>query len=107
MNLPFVLSAIRRSESPEHEVLQLSVSSEAPTHLNSDGKEKLRQGQWLISTIVREINQLQALIVAGQWSDGHLARPPEAGRPNVNPRRECAYGCPRFRSYTKSTRPSR
>jgi hypothetical protein len=59
MNLPFVPSAIRCLDSPEHEVLQLSVSSEAPTHLNSDGKEKLRQDQWLISTILREINQLQ------------------------------------------------
>jgi len=60
MNLPFVLSAIRCFDSPEHEVLQLSVSSEAPTNLNSDEKEKLRPEEWLISTILREISQLQA-----------------------------------------------
>ncbi len=57
MNLPFVLSATRCSDSPEHEVLQLS--SEAPTHLNSDEREKLRRNEWLISTILREINHLQ------------------------------------------------
>src|SRR5208337_4938582 len=43
---------------PELEVLQLSVSSEAPTHSNSDGGEKLRKTEWLISAILREINQL-------------------------------------------------
>jgi hypothetical protein len=45
--------------SPEREVLQLSVSSEVPTHLNSDGGEKLRRDEWLISAILREINQLE------------------------------------------------
>jgi hypothetical protein len=34
------------------------VSSEAPTHLNSDGGEKLRESEWLISAILREINHL-------------------------------------------------
>ncbi len=62
MNLPFVPSAIRACDSPEHEVLQLSVFSEAPTHLNSDEQEKLRQDEWLISTILREINQLQGRV---------------------------------------------
>jgi hypothetical protein len=33
-------------------------SSEAPTHLNSDRGEKLREDKWLISTILREINHL-------------------------------------------------
>ncbi|MFZ0798100.1 MAG: hypothetical protein WCA13_15815 [Terriglobales bacterium] len=60
VNLPFFPSAIRSFESPEHEVLQLSVSSEAPTHLNSDDGEKLREDEWPISTILREINQLEA-----------------------------------------------
>jgi hypothetical protein len=41
------------------EVLQLFVSSEAPTHLNSDRFEKLRKSEWLISTILLEINQLK------------------------------------------------
>jgi hypothetical protein len=59
MNLPFVPSAIRRLDSPEFEVLQLFVSSEAPTHLNSDGEKKLREDEWLISAILREINQLK------------------------------------------------
>jgi hypothetical protein len=50
---------MQRCDSPEHEVLQPSVSSEAPTHLNSDGGEKLRQDEWLISAILREINHLE------------------------------------------------
>jgi hypothetical protein len=50
---------MRRCDSPELEVLQLSVSSEAPTCLNSDGGEKLREDEWLISAILREINQLE------------------------------------------------
>jgi hypothetical protein len=29
-----------------------------PTHLNSDRGEKLREDQWLISAILREINHL-------------------------------------------------
>jgi hypothetical protein len=76
MNLPFVLSAILCFDSPEHEVLQLSVSSEAPTHLNSDGGKKLRQDQWLISTILREINHLQGS------SAGTLSAVPRAGAPS-------------------------
>jgi hypothetical protein len=46
--------AIRQSGK----VLQLFVSSEAPTHLNSDRGEKLREDEWLISAILREINHL-------------------------------------------------
>jgi hypothetical protein len=53
VNLPFVPSAIRCFDSPELEVLQLSVFSEAPTHLNSDRGEKLRGEEWLISAILR------------------------------------------------------
>jgi hypothetical protein len=65
VNLPFFHSAIRGStlRPPEHEVLQLSVSSEAPTLLNSDRGEKLREGQWLISAILREINQLERVLL--------------------------------------------
>jgi len=63
VNLPFFRSAIRSydstCDSPKPEVLQLSVSSEAPTLLNSDGAEKLRQDEWLVSAILREINQLE------------------------------------------------
>jgi hypothetical protein len=29
--------------------------------LNSDGREKLRENEWLISAILREINQLQRM----------------------------------------------
>jgi hypothetical protein len=39
-------------------VLQRFLSSEAPTDLNSDGREKLRARGWLISAILREISQL-------------------------------------------------
>lgn len=53
VNLLFVPSAIRCFDSPELEVLQLSVFSEAPTHLNSDRGEKLRGEEWLISAILR------------------------------------------------------
>jgi hypothetical protein len=42
-------------------VLQLFVSSEAPTYLNSDRGEKLREDEWLISAILREINHLEGL----------------------------------------------
>ena len=59
MNLPFFRSAIRCFVSPELEVLQLSVSSEAPTHSNSDRGEKLREDEWLISAILREINRME------------------------------------------------
>jgi hypothetical protein len=55
VNLPFV----PLGDSPEREAIQLSVSSEAPTHLNSDRGEKLREEGWLISAILREINQLR------------------------------------------------
>jgi hypothetical protein len=69
VNLPFVRSAIRGLRSnrcdptlglAEREVLQLFVSSEAPTRLNSNRHEKLREDDWLISTILLEINQLEA-----------------------------------------------
>jgi len=39
------------------QVLQLFLS-EAPTHTNSHGGEKLREEEWLISAILLEINQL-------------------------------------------------
>jgi hypothetical protein len=35
------------------------VSSEAPTNLNSDRGKKLREYEWLISAILREINHLE------------------------------------------------
>jgi hypothetical protein len=64
VNLPFRSAwrfavAIQRCDSPEREAIQLSVSSEAPTHLNSDRGEKLREDEWLISAILREISQLE------------------------------------------------
>jgi hypothetical protein len=64
VNLPFRSAwrfavTIQRCDSPEHKVLQLSVSSEAPTHSNSDRGEKLRGDKWLISAILLEINQLK------------------------------------------------
>jgi hypothetical protein len=37
-------------------------SSEASTHLNSDGEKKLRKTDWLISAMLREINQLRRRI---------------------------------------------
>jgi hypothetical protein len=61
---------LRRCDSLELEVLQLSVSSEAPTHLNSDGREKLRQDEWLISAILHEINQLERMGEAGRKATG-------------------------------------
>ncbi|MGA2459569.1 MAG: hypothetical protein ABSF85_18555 [Terriglobales bacterium] len=62
VNLPFVpLGDFADLIRQKHEVLQLSLSSEAPTHLNSDRREKLRQDEWLISTILREINQLKGI----------------------------------------------
>jgi hypothetical protein len=45
--------------SPDSEVLQLSVLSEAPTDLNADEAKKFREAEWLISTILLEINQLE------------------------------------------------
>jgi hypothetical protein len=45
-------SAIRGCDSPS-KALQLFVSSEAPTYLNSDRGEKLREDDWLISAILR------------------------------------------------------
>jgi hypothetical protein len=59
VNLPFFRSAIRSTDSLEPEVLQLS--SEAPTHRNSEEEGKLRADEWLISAILREINQLKDL----------------------------------------------
>jgi len=56
---PFIHSAIRGCDSPERKVLQLFVSSEAPTNLNSDRGKKLREDEWLISAILREINHLE------------------------------------------------
>ena len=54
---PFVHSAIRGCDSPS-EALHLFVSCGAPTSLNSDRGEKLREDEWLISAILREINHL-------------------------------------------------
>jgi hypothetical protein len=73
VNLPFVSlgdSRLRRCDSPELEVLQLSVSSEAPTPLNSDRKEKLWQDEWLISAILLEINQLDGMGEAERKATG-------------------------------------
>jgi hypothetical protein len=48
------------SRFAERQALPLfSISSKAPTDLNSDQEEKLRESDWLISTILREINQLE------------------------------------------------
>jgi hypothetical protein len=48
------------SRFAERQALQLfSISSKAPTDLNSDQEEKLRESDWLISAILREINQLE------------------------------------------------
>jgi hypothetical protein len=74
VNLPFVPSAIRCFDSPELEVLQLSVFSEAPTHLNSDRGEKLRGEEWLISAILREINHLDGIGEAEPSAVCHLER---------------------------------
>ena len=38
-------------------------SSGAPTNLNSDQGEKLRNAEWLISAILREMNQLASFQV--------------------------------------------
>jgi hypothetical protein len=53
-------------------------SSEAPTYLNSDRGEKLREDQWLISAILREINHLGR----SGWSGSlkHLGRTKELGK---------------------------
>jgi hypothetical protein len=40
------------------EVLHLIFSFEVPTYLNADAKEKFRNGEWLISTILLEISHL-------------------------------------------------
>ena len=60
--IPFRLSstqrfvvAIRRSGR----YFSFLSSSEAPTHLNSDRGGKLREDEWLISAILREINHLE------------------------------------------------
>jgi hypothetical protein len=51
--------AIRGCDSPGREAFQLFVSSGAPTHFNSDRGKKLREDEWLISAILREINHLE------------------------------------------------
>jgi hypothetical protein len=51
VNLPFFPSAIRCFDSP--------------THLNSNREEKLRNEKWLISAILREINQLKGTEQSG------------------------------------------
>jgi hypothetical protein len=51
--------AIRGCDSPGREAFQPFVSSEAPTHLNSDRGKKLRGDEWPISAILREINHLE------------------------------------------------
>jgi hypothetical protein len=38
--------------------------------LNSDGREKLRQDEWLISAILREISQLERMGEAGRKATG-------------------------------------
>jgi hypothetical protein len=45
----------------------LSISSEVPTRLNSNQGKKLRQTKWLISAILREINQLGEVDHAEDW----------------------------------------
>jgi hypothetical protein len=58
VNLPFVPVWRSILNSPDSEVLQLSVLSEAPTELNAGEAKKFRGTGWLISTILLEINQL-------------------------------------------------
>ena len=64
VNLPLTPSAIcgcnPTPRFPKLQVLQLFLS-EVPTHLNSEGEEKLRGREWLISAILLEINQLAEL----------------------------------------------
>jgi hypothetical protein len=59
VNLPFIPVWRLTLNSPDSEVLQLSVLSEAPTDLNADEAKKFREAEWLISTILLEINQLE------------------------------------------------
>jgi len=59
VNLPFIPVWRLILNSPDSEVLQLSVLSEAPTDLNADAAKKFREAEWLISTILLEINQLE------------------------------------------------
>jgi hypothetical protein len=59
VNLPFIPVWRLTLNSPDSEVLQLSVLSEAPTDLNADAGKKFRVAEWLISTILLEINQLE------------------------------------------------
>jgi hypothetical protein len=61
VNLPFVPVWRLTLNSPDSEVLQLSVLSEAPMDLNAEGAKKFREGKWLISTILLEISQLGAV----------------------------------------------
>src|SRR5260370_41441181 len=69
---------------PDLEVLQLFVS-EAPTDLNSEGREKLRREEWLISAILREISQLRGgprTREGGVASGGSVVRKDQtSGRP--------------------------
>jgi len=58
VNLPFIPARRFTFNSPDSEVLQLSVLSEAPTDSNADGAKKFRVAEWLISTILLEINHL-------------------------------------------------
>ena len=76
VNPPFVSSAIRYREPPKRLVLQ-PYFSEVPTYLNSFADEKLRECEWLISAILREISQLSgtgaaehnsAVILSGAWT---------------------------------------
>jgi hypothetical protein len=59
VNLPFIPVWRLTLNSPDSEVLQLSVLSEAPTDLNADAAKKFRAAEWLISTNLLEINQLE------------------------------------------------
>jgi hypothetical protein len=59
VNLPFIPVWRLILNSPDSEVLQLSVLSEAPTDSNADEEEKFREAEWLISAILLEINQLR------------------------------------------------
>jgi hypothetical protein len=73
VNPPFVSSAIRYCDSPKRLVLQLFFS-EVPTHLNSSADKKLRECEWLISAILREISQLSGTGAAEHNSVCHSER---------------------------------
>src|SRR5260370_11562245 len=63
MNSLLPVRFLAGARPPDLEVLQLFVS-EAPTDLNSRGREKLRREEWLISAILREISQLRIPTIA-------------------------------------------